>query len=94
MVTHMTDTYELASVDTLPLKERQHVPSLRQRKSLNVDDSARLRVLVNGKDDLYPWVTVVEITPTGYVGEVSGRDIEWLPVDSRVVFTAEHVIEI
>jgi hypothetical protein len=85
--------YELETVDSLPADKQCWVPSLSDRKSLRVRSTARLCVLVSGKDYVFPWVTVVELTRDGYIGEV-GNSQDWLPYGTRVPFTADHIIEI
>lgn len=81
--------YELGSVST-DVPRGTLVPRMELRTTLQVGDQARLLVHVNGADYIQPWVTVVEATPSGYVGLVAGVS-EWLPRGTRFAFTADNV---
>jgi hypothetical protein len=96
MTHELSHEYELETVGALPRDKQQYIPSLAERKQLQVRSTARLCVLKNGAEYVYPWVTVVEVTPTGYVGEVGGvcNSEDWLEYGTRVAFTADHIIEI
>jgi len=90
----MSDIYELETIDGLPRRLLPKVPSLHERKNVRVGNFARLFVFVNGSDTIAPWVTVVEVTPTGYICEVGGvmNSPDWHPFGSRIPFTADNII--
>ena len=92
----LDEIYELETVGALPARKREDVPSLADRRALQVRSIARLCVLKQGTEYVYPWVTVVEVTPTGYVGEVGGacNSEDWLEYGTRVAFMADHIIEL
>lgn len=88
--------FTLAHVDTFSPEKREMVPPLADRMKLEEGDIARLFVLKDGAEHVYPWVDVVERTPTGYVGMVGGvcNSEDWLEYSTRVVFTADNIIEL
>lgn len=83
------NVYELGTVEDLPAGTRY--PSAELRATLDVGDVASILVHVNGSDYITPWLEIIEVTPTGYVGEVGGVP-EWLPPRTPVTFTADNVI--
>ena len=87
--------YELAPTSALSPGLAADVPPLEYRRDLY--GGARVRValrqlLPNGAQDVIcPLVHIVERTPTGYVAEVVPDKVVWLPIDSRLIVTAESI---
>lgn len=87
-------SYKLEEVSNVPANLKQYVPTPTERQSLKVRDLARLRVSVDGKHHIHPWVEIIEAGPEGYVGRVSGvlNSPGWQPYGTRVWFSPDNVI--
>jgi len=83
------------SVRDLPEKKFKHVPPIDQRKGYKVNDQVRIRVLIDGDTEEFPWLTITEVTATGYVGcvRVAYGFKKLIEAGTVIAFTADNVVE-
>ncbi|MCC6611172.1 MAG: hypothetical protein IT515_16060 [Burkholderiales bacterium] len=87
-------SFRLEEVANLPDELKALAPALEERQGLKVHALARLRVSIDGKHHIHPWVEIIQAGPDGYVGRVSGilNSPTWHPYGTKVWFTADNII--
>ena len=88
--------YEIETIAGLPADRRRSVPLESERRNVQVGTLVRLLVFVNGEHYIAPFVEVVEILGTEYVGLVGGyiNSPDWHPYGTRVHFGPDNIISL
>jgi hypothetical protein len=91
----LTMTIVPQSVRDLPEGQFKHVPPIHLRQSYKVDQEVRIRVLIDGNTEEFPWLTITEVTAAGYIGCVRAAYgfKKLIEAGTVIAFTADNIVE-